>query len=187
MNLILAVTGCSGVIYGKRLLEACIENDIKTKLILSEAAEEIIQHELDQTPRELREKSSESYEMDEIGAEIASGSVNTDGMVIAPCSMKTVGSLASGVADNLITRAADVTLKEGRKLVLVPRETPLNQIHLDNLSKLKSAGATILPAMPGFYHDPQSVEDLADFVVGKILDQFGVDHQLYEPWKGLDE
>lgn len=187
MNLIIAITGSSGVIYGKRLLEACEENRVKTKLIISPTAEKIIEYELDENPRTLCEKAEKNYEYDELGAPISSGSIKTDGMVIAPCSMKTLASIASGISDNLITRAADVTLKEDRKLVLVPRETPLHHIHFKNMEKLSRGGVQILPASPAFYHKPQSVDDLVDFIVGKILDQFGIEHQLYQPWSGFEK
>lgn len=185
MKLIIAITGSSGVIYGKRLLEVCSNKGIKNDLIISPAAEKIIEFELEENIDEIKEKSDNYYGYKEIGAPLASGSVKNDGMIIAPCSMKTIGSISSGVSDNLITRAADVTLKENRKLVLVPRETPLNLIHLKNLVDLKKAGATILPSSPGFYHNPESIDDVVNFVVGKILDQFDIDHQLYESWRGL--
>lgn len=187
MDLILGITGSSGVVYGKRLLEACRDAGIKTGLIISPAAERIIEFELDETPQELREKSTKNYGYEELDAPISSGSVKTGGMIIAPCSMKTLGSIASGMTDNLITRSADVTLKEGRKLVLIPRETPLSYIHLENMAKLSQAGATILPASPAFYHGPQNISDLVNFIVGRILDQFDIEHQLYEAWTGGEE
>ncbi len=185
MELIIAITGSSGVVYGKKLIEVCSKKEIKTNLIISPAAEKIMKFELEDKIDEIKRKSTNYYGYKEIGAPIASGSVKNDGMIIVPCSMKTIGSIASGIADNLITRAADVALKENRKLILVPRETPLHAIHLDNLTKLKKAGATILPASPGFYHKPKSIEDLVNFVVGKILDQIGIEHQLYQAWRGL--
>lgn len=182
--MILAITGCSGVIYGARLLKACRELGTETYLIVSPAAEEIMGFELDDSLDDLLSMATRTYEYDDLSAPPSSGSVKTDGMIIAPCSMKTMGSIANGVTSNLITRAADVTLKESRRLVLVPRETPLSLIHLESMAKLKRAGATILPAAPGFYHDPKSIEELVDFVVGRILEQFGIEHRLYEPWKG---
>lgn len=182
MRLVIGITGCSGIIYGTRLLKVCDELGIESDLIISPVAEKILDSEEDK--RELQKSSTRAHDWSELGAPISSGSVSTDGMAIVPCSMKTLSSVANGIGDNLITRAANVTLKEGRKLVLVPRETPLHQIHLENMAKLSQAGATILPASPGFYHDPQSTEDLIDFIVGKILDQFEIEHQLYKPWKG---
>ena len=184
MHLIVAITGCSGVIYGVRLLEACRKLGVETDLIVSQAAEKLLELELGKTIKDIRKLATRNYSQDDIAAPLASGSVKTDGMVIAPCSMKTLGAIASGIADNLITRAADVTLKEGRPLVLVPRETPLNLIHLENMVKLKRAGATILPAMPGFYHKPKEILELIDFIVGRILDVLGVEHKLYRRWQG---
>ena len=184
MRLVIAITGCSGVIYGVRLLEVCRQLGIETDLIVSQAAERILEHELDKSVEDLRKLATRGYSSTDLTAPLASGSVLTDGMVIAPCSMKTLGAIASGYAADLITRAADVTLKQNRPLVLVPRETPLNLIHLENMAKLRRAGATILPAMPAFYHKPRDVAGLIDFIVGKILDVLKVEHQLYQRWRG---
>jgi 4-hydroxy-3-polyprenylbenzoate decarboxylase len=184
MHLVIAITGCSGVVYGVRLLEACRKLGIETDLIVSQAAEKLLELELGKTIKDIRKLATRNYPQDDLAAPLASGSVKTDGMVIAPCSMKTLGAIASGIADNLITRAADVTLKEGRPLVLVPRETPLNLIHLENMVKLKRAGATILPAMPGFYYKPKEISELIDFIVGRIFDVLGVEHKLYRRWQG---
>ncbi len=184
MHLVIALTGCSGVIYGVRLLEVCKELGIETDLIVSPAAGQILKLELDKAPDDLKKLATRSYPHDDLAAPISSGSVSTDGMVIAPCSMKTLGSIASGVTSDLISRAADVTLKQERPLILVPRETPLNLIHLENMVRLKRAGATILPAMPAFYHDPRDISDLVDFVVGKVLDILRVEHKLYQRWQG---
>jgi 4-hydroxy-3-polyprenylbenzoate decarboxylase len=184
MHLIVAITGCSGVAYGVRLLEACKKLGIETDLIVSQTAEKLLELELGKNIKDISKLAKRNYSQDDLEAPLASGSVKTDGMVIAPCSMKTLGAIASGIADNLITRAADVTLKEGRPLVLVPRETPLNLIHLENMVKLRLAGATILPAMPGFYHKPKEISELIDFIVGRILDVLGVEHKLYRRWQG---
>jgi len=184
MHLIVAITGCSGVVYGVRLLEACRKLGIETDLIVSQAAEKLLKLELGKTIEDVHKLAARNYSQDDLEAPLASGSVKTDGMVIAPCSMKTLGAVANGIADNLITRAADVTLKEGRPLVLVPRETPLNLIHLENMAKLKRAGATILPAMPAFYNKPEGIPALIDFIVGRILDTLGVEHELYQRWQG---
>lgn len=183
MRLIVGITGCSGVIYGARFLEACKKLNIETDLIISPSAEEIMDFEITEDLDYIRSLALRNYDYDELDAEISSGSANTDGMIIIPCSMKTLGTLASGVDNNLITRSADVTLKEGRVLVVVPRETPLNLIHLENMVKLDRAGAKILPAMPGFYHNPRDIDDLIDFIVGRVLDQFKVKHQLYRRWR----
>lgn len=184
MHLVMAITGSSGVIYGVRLLEICQKLGIETDLIISNAAETLLEMELGKKPEELQKLATRSYSPDDLTAPIASGSCRVDGMVIAPCSMKTLGAIASGVTTNLISRAADVTLKQNRPLVLVPRETPLNLIHLENMAKLRRAGATILPASPAFYSRPQNISDLIDFVVGRILEMFGVEHKLYRRWEG---
>ena len=172
------------MIYGVRLLEVCRQLGIETDLIVSQAAERILEHELDKSVEDLRKLATRGYSSTDLTAPLASGSVLTDGMVIAPCSMKTLGAIASGYAADLITRAADVTLKQNRPLVLVPRETPLNLIHLENMTRLKRAGAIVLPAAPGFYHMPKDIAGLVDFIVGKILDVLKVEHQLYQRWRG---
>ncbi|MFQ6053036.1 MAG: UbiX family flavin prenyltransferase [Candidatus Bathyarchaeia archaeon] len=183
MRLIVAVTGASGVIYGKRLLEVLKEMAAEVHLIISESAELVIDHELD-GPQALARLADHVYEPGDLTAPLTSGSYRVDGMVIIPASMKTIAAIASGYCDNLISRAADVQLKERRPLILVPRETPLNAIHLENMAKLSRLGVTILPAMPGFYHGPETIGDLIDFVVGKVLDQLGVEHDLYRRWGG---
>ena len=187
MHLIVAITGSSGAVYGMRLLEVCKQLDIETDLIVSQAAETILKLELDKTVDELRKLATRSYSPDDLAAPPASGSYLVDGMTIVPCSMKTLGAIASGAANDLIARAADVMLKQGRPLVVVPRETPLNLIHLENMTKLRRAGATILPAMPAFYHKPKAIPDLVDFIVGRILDVIGVEHKLYRRWQGYQE
>jgi len=184
MRLIVAITGCSGVVYGVRLLEVCRQLGIEIDLIVSRAAEEIIKFELEKDADDIRKLATRSYSPDDLAAPLASGSVRTDGMVIMPCSMKTLGAIASGVAADLIARAADVALKQGRPLVLVPRETPLNLIHLENMARLNRAGTTILPAMPAYYHKPKAISDLVDFMVGKVLDALNIEHALYRRWQG---
>lgn len=182
MRLIVAITGASGVIYGKRLLEVLKEKNVEVLLVVSDAARKVAEHELGET--DWSSLSSRVFAQDDIGAPLASGSFKVDAMVIVPASMKTVGALASGYCDDLISRAADVQMKEGRRLIVVPRETPLHAIHLENLAKLSRLGVTVLPAMPGFYHKPETVSDLIDFVVGKILDQLGIEHGLFRRWGG---
>ncbi len=184
MRLVLAITGSSGVVYGTRLLEACRELGIETDLIISEMAERLLELELGRKAEEFRELATRNYSPDDMLAPLASGSYRVNGMVIAPCSMKTLGSIANGIATNLITRAADIMLKQNRPLVLVPRETPLGTVHLENMVRLRRAGATILPACPAFYHQPRSISDLVDFVVGRVLDVLGVEHGLYRRWEG---
>jgi len=181
MKLIVAVTGASGVSYGKRLLEVLKETGVEVHLVVSEAARRVVEHELGGL-QTLEELADHIHDPRDLAAPLTSGSFRVDGMVIVPASMKTIAAIASGYCDNLIARAADVQLKERRPLIVVPRETPLNAIHLENMAKLSLRGVTILPAMPAFYHGPETVADMVDFVVGKILDQLGVDHSLYHRW-----
>jgi 4-hydroxy-3-polyprenylbenzoate decarboxylase len=185
MKLVLAITGASGVIYGKRLLEVLRNKKVEIYLVISQAAEKIIAHELGTTKKSLEKLANHVYEVNDWSSPIVSGSFKTDGMVIAPCSMKTLAGIANGFAENVILRAADVALKEKRKLVLVPRETPLNSIHLRNMLDLANQGATIVPAMPAYYHKPKSIDDLVDFVVGRVLDVLGVEHNLYRSWQEI--
>jgi 4-hydroxy-3-polyprenylbenzoate decarboxylase len=182
LRLIVAITGASGVVYGKRLLEVLREKKVETHLIASKAAEKVIEHELDITKRELEKLASYVYDVNDLTAPIVSGSFQTDGMIVIPCSMKTLAGVAHGYSDNLILRAADVTLKEKRKLILVPRETPLNVVHLRNMLDLATQGVAIVPAMPAYYHKPKKIEDLIDFIVGKVLNLLGIEHQLFEGW-----
>ena len=192
----LAFTGASGMPYGLRTLECLLAARIEVYLLYSPAAQIVARQELDLTfptqPDAAAAFFSERYcaapgQLTVFGREdwlspVASGSNPADAMAICPCSMGTVGSLAAGLADNLIERAADVMLKERRPLLLVPRETPLSAIHLENMLKLARAGAVILPPAPGFYGHPQSIDDLVDFVVARILDQLSVDHELGPRW-----
>ena len=182
MRLIVAITGASGVIYGKRLLEILQNKKIETHLIISKAAEKIIEHELEATRKDTEKLATHVYSVDDLTAPIASGSFKTDAMIIIPCSMKTLAGIAHGYAENLILRAADVMLKEKRKLILVPRETPLNIIHLHNMLKLAKQGVTIVPAMPAYYHKPKNVSDIVDYVVGKVLDCLEIEHMLFKRW-----
>jgi 4-hydroxy-3-polyprenylbenzoate decarboxylase len=182
MKLIVGVTGASGVILAKRLLEELKKRDVETYLVVSRGAELLLRDELGD--EDLSKLADYSYSPDDFYAPIASGSFKTDGMVIIPSSMKTLGELASGVTDNLLTRAADVCLKQERKLILVPREAPLNLIHLRNLTALKEAGATIIPPMLAFYPRPQSVGDMVNFAVGKVLDSLDIENKLYDHWEG---
>jgi len=184
MRLIIAITGASGVIYGKRILEVLQKKKIETHLIISKAAEKIVKHELETTKKDIEKLASHVYSVDDLTAPIASGSFKTDAMIIIPCSMKTLAGIAHGYADNLILRVADVMLKEKRKLILIPRETPLNAVHISNMLELaKLEGVTIIPAMPAFYHKPATISEIVDFVVGKILDILNIEHALYKRWK----
>ena len=184
MRLIVAITGASGVAYGKRLLEVLHKKKIETHLIISKAAEKIIEHELEATKEEIEKFASYVYSVDDLTAPIASGSFKTDAMIIIPCSMKTLAGIAHGYAENLVLRVADVMLKERRKLILVPRETPLSVIHLRNMLQLAKQGVTIIPAMPAYYHKPKNVGDVIDYVVGKVLDCLGIEHELFKRWLG---
>ena len=185
MRLIIAFTGASGVIYGKRLLEVLHNKNIETYLVISQAAKKIIKHELGKSEKTLVKLANHVYEIDDWNSPIVSGSFKTDGMVIVPCSMKTLAGIANGFAENVILRAADVMLKEKRILILVPRETPLNTIHLRNMLDLIKQGVNIVAAMPAFYYKPEKIDDLVDFIVGRVLDQLDVKHDLYQSWENI--
>lgn len=178
-----AISGASGAIYAIRLLEALGEKKVETHLILSEWAYVTIKAETNYLPEEVKKLASYSYAVKDLTAPLTSGSFLIEGMVIIPCSMKTLAAIACGYADNLISRAADITIKEGRKLILVPRETPLNAIHLENMLKLSRLGVVILPPMPAFYIKPSTIDDLVNHTIGKVLDQLGIDNNLYQRWK----
>jgi 4-hydroxy-3-polyprenylbenzoate decarboxylase len=185
LKLTVAITGASGVIYGKRLLEELRNKKVETHLVISKAAEKIIAQELGTTKESFEKLANAVYEVDDWSSPIVSGSFKTDGMVVVPCSMKTLAGIANGFAENVILRAADVMLKEKRKLVLVPRETPLSAVHLRNMLDLANQGVIIVPAMPAFYHKPKKVADLVDFVVGRVLDVLDVEHSLYQRWQDV--
>ncbi len=178
---VVGVTGASGVIYAKRLLDQlCVEEDVH--LIITRTARDIARHE----GVDLDGYNAVYHGEDGMGAGIASGSFRHDGMVVVPCTMKTLAAISNGFADNLVTRAADVSLKEGRKCILVPREMPLSRIHLKNLLAASESGATIMVASPGFYHHPKTIDDLVDMVVARILDHLSVEHSLSSRWSGYD-
>lgn len=185
MRLTVAITGASGVVYGKRLLEELKKKEIETHLVISKAAKKIINLELDTTQKTLEKLADHYYDVDDWSSPIVSGSFKTDAMIIIPCSMKTLAGIASGYTENIILRAADVTLKENNKLIIVPRETPLNYIHLKNMLELSKIGVIIVPSMPAFYHNPQTIGELIDFIVGRILDLLGVKHSLYTRWNEI--
>jgi len=178
---VIGVTGASGICYARRLLEVLCR-DARVHLIVSDVAQEIARHER----VDLSSFDATYHDVNAISADIASGSHRHDGMVIIPCSAKTLSAIASGYADNLITRTADVCLKERRKCILVTREMPLSRIHLQNMLAAHDAGATILPASPGFYHHPEKIDDLVDMVVARVLDHLGVAHTLSGRWSGYD-
>ncbi len=183
MNLLLAITGASGVGYGERLLrELAKREDITVHLVISDAGKKLVDEELTFSVGDLEKMADTTFEIGDLAAPPASGSVVYDAMVIVPCSMSTLSKIATGISDNLITRAAAVSLKESRELLVVPRETPLSTVWLENMTSLSREGVTILPAAPGFYHGPEELEDMVDFVVGKILDNLGLDNTLYKRW-----
>ena len=186
-RIIVGVSGASGAIYAYRLIQVLADSGIEVHFVASKAGLEVLEYECGLTMVQLTQMVHKIYDVNRIDSAIASGSFPCESMVIVPCSMKTLGSLANGIAGNLLTRAADVTLKEGRKLDLVTRETPVHAIHLENMLKLSHAGARIVPACPGFYHRPQTIEELVDMLVGKICDTLNVDNDLFERWTGPSE
>jgi 4-hydroxy-3-polyprenylbenzoate decarboxylase len=181
-RVVVGMTGATGAILGIRLLEALRELDVETHLILSEWAEKTIRIETEYTVAQVRKLASIFYQRTNQAAPVSSGSFPMDGMVIIPCSMNTLAALAHGLAGELIVRAADVTIKERRRLVVVPRETPLNSIHLRNMLILSDLGVSIVPPMPAFYNHPQSVDDVIGHIVARVLDQFGIDNNLTVRW-----
>lgn len=183
MRLIIAITGASGVIYGIRALEVLKRLGVETHLILSEWGEKTIKIETDKDGDYVRSLASRVHDDSNMAAPVSSGSFKTDGMAVIPCSMKTLAGIANGLDDTLVARAAGVCIKESRKVVLVPREAPLSRIHLENMNKLAGLpNVVIMPAMPGFYHRPKTMEELIDHVVGKVLDQFSIQHELFKRW-----
>ena len=198
-NIVVGITGASGSVYGLRLIEELLRAEKQVTVLLTNAGRQVLAFEtgldVSENPEEgLRQLKNhfnagdnlKYYGLNDFFVPVASGSSAPDAVVVCPCSMGTVGRIAAGLSDNLLERVADVALKENKTLLLVPRETPFNQIHLENLLRLSKAGAQILPAMPGFYQQPETVADLVNFVVGKILDNLGVEHQLFKRW-GTEE
>ncbi|MBU8822333.1 UbiX family flavin prenyltransferase [Mycolicibacterium goodii] len=183
MRLVIAMTGATGAGLGIRLLEALGELGVETHLILSDWARATIKIETDTSIEDVRALASHVHGVRDLAAGISSGSFRTDGMVVCPCSMKTLSAIRIGYSDNLITRAAEVTLKERRKLVLVPREAPLSEIHLENMLYLARVGAVIFPPTVAYYSRPASVEDVTDQVVGRVIDQLGIEHPMTSRWK----
>ncbi|MGQ9824522.1 MAG: UbiX family flavin prenyltransferase, partial [Desulfotomaculales bacterium] len=181
-KVIVGVSGTTGIIYAVRVLEALRKASIETHLIISEGAVKVMKLETEYDPEMLASLASFAYDVNDLGAPIASGSFLTDGMVVVPCSIKSLSAIANSYSDNLLIRAADVTLKEKRKLVLVVRETPLHAGHLQLMLKASEIGAVILPPVPAFYHKPVTIDDLINQTVGKILDQFGIDAGLFRRW-----
>lgn len=187
-RLIIAITGASGAVYGVRLLQVLRElPGIETHLMISEAGVLNLHHELGMKRKDAEALAHQVHHVREVGASIASGSFQSDGMIVAPCSMKTLAGVAHGLSDNLITRAADVVLKERRRLLLMVRETPFNLAHLRNMTAVTEMGGIIFPPVPGFYQRPQSIADMVDHSIGRVLDLFALPHALAPRWQGLKE
>jgi 4-hydroxy-3-polyprenylbenzoate decarboxylase len=185
-RLIVAITGASGARYGVRLLELLRATEgIETHLMISDAAALNLHHELDVKRKDIEALADNVHSVRDIGACVASGSFRADGMVIAPCSMKTLAAVAHGMCDNLITRAADVTLKERRRLVLLVRETPFNLAHLRNMTAVTEMGGIIFPPLPALYQRPQSIDEMIDHTVGRVMDMLGLEQSLAPEWNGL--
>ncbi|MEG2174984.1 MAG: UbiX family flavin prenyltransferase [Oscillospiraceae bacterium] len=183
-RLIIGMSGASGAILGIRLLEALSsQSDWESHLVISNATWKTIQQETGHTPEEVMRLADRTYPTEEVGASIASGTFEAAGMVVIPCSMKTLAGIHSGYSDNLLLRAADVTLKERRKLVLVARETPLSTIHLRNMYELSRMGAIIMPPAMAFYNRPETIDDLVDHMVGKVMACFGIEYDKFHRWK----
>ena len=185
-KLIVAITGATGAVYGVQLLRqlSAIEG-IETHVIISDAANLTLHQEVGMQRREVEALADVAHSNRDIGASIASGSFQSDGMVVAPCSMKTLAAVALGLSDNLIARAADVVLKERRRLVLMVRETPFNLAHLRNMTMVTEMGGIIFPPLPSFYHRPESIEQMVDHTVARVIDLFGIEHALAPRWAGM--
>ena len=182
-RLIVGISGASGVIYGVRLLQALKTLPVETHLVMTRTAEVTLAHETKLKVADVRRLADVAYPIDDLAAAISSGSFRTIGMIVAPCSMRSLGEIAHGISSNLLTRAADVVLKERRRLVLVARETPLHTIHIRNLLAVSELGAIVAPPMPAFYNKPKTLDDVIDHTVGRILDLFGLDTGKVKRWK----
>ncbi|MDO8305080.1 UbiX family flavin prenyltransferase [Herminiimonas sp.] len=184
-RLIIAITGATGVVYATRLLQALRAQQVETHLLISEAGVLNLHQELDMSRKDVEALADVVHNVRDVGAAIASGSFQSDGMIVTPCSMKTLAAIAHGLSDNLITRAADVVLKERRRLVLMVRETPFNLAHLRNMTAVTEMGGIIFPPLPGFYHRPASIAEMVDHTVGRVLDLFDISHDMTPRWNGL--
>lgn len=184
-EVVVGISGASGAVYGKRLVEVLSEMGKTVRLVVTDSGRLTLKHECDTTPEELAQATGSLLEdAKNVGAKSASGSAKIDAVVICPCSGTTIGKLAAGISDNLVTRSAIVAMKERRKLIIVPREAPYATVHLENMAKLSAWDTVIIPASPGFYNHPQSIDDLIDFILARILDQIGIEHQLGKRWTG---
>jgi 4-hydroxy-3-polyprenylbenzoate decarboxylase len=183
-RLVVGISGASGTIYGVRLLELLKDTDIETHLVMSKSAEMTLVYETDYKPKDVRALATVNHPMADIGASISSGSFPTMGMIVVPCSIKTMSEIATGVTSSLLSRAADVVLKERRRLVLAVRETPLHGGHLRTLTTLADIGAIVAPIVPAFYSRPKTVDDIINHTVGRLLDQFGIETKVVKRWEG---
>jgi flavin prenyltransferase len=183
-RLVVGMTGSTGAIFGVRLLEALKQCDVESHLVVSNWARRTIEHETRYTLEQVRELATVVHSQNDMGASISSGSFLTEGMVVIPCSMRTLAGIANGYGEHLVHRAADVVLKERRRLVLVARETPLSQVHIENMLKLSRMGVVMLPPMPAFYNHPKSLDDIVDHIVARVLDQFGITAPFAKRWDG---
>lgn len=185
-RLVVAITGATGAVYGVRLLrQLAATPGVETHLVVSDAAALTLHEEVGMQRRDVEALAHVVHRNRDIGASIASGSFQSDGMIVAPCSMKTLAAVAHGLSDNLIARAADVALKERRRLVLMVRETPLNLAHLRNMTAVTEMGAIVFPPLPSFYQQPRSIEEMVDHTVGRVIDLFGIEHGLAPRWGGM--
>lgn len=185
-RIIVAITGATGVIYGIRLLEVLKDFNVESHLIMSGQAKANIRCETDRSVEDVQKLASRVHDVNDLAASVSSGSFRTDGMVIAPCTIKTLSAIANSYNDNLVIRAADVVLKERRRLVLAVRETPLHKGHLELMARVADLGGIILPPIPAFYFHPRTIEDLVDHAVGKMLDLMDIDHSLFRRWQGIE-
>lgn len=183
-RLIVGLTGATGAILGVRLLEALKDSEVESHLVISNWARRTIEHETSYTFKQVCELANVFHNSNNMAAKISSGSFITEGMVVIPCSMRTLGAIAQGSGENLVHRAADVVLKEHRRLVLVARESPLSELHLENMLKLARMGVRIVPPMPAFYNHPKSIGDIVDHIVARVLDQFGITAPFAKRWDG---
>ncbi len=181
-RIIIGITGASGVIYGIEILKELTKEDLETHLIITESGKKNIILETDYSVRDVESMANKVYDNDDLAAPLASGSFLTSGMIVAPCTIKTLSGIANSYSDNLLVRAADVTLKEKRKLVLLVRETPLHKGHLNLMSMAADMGAHILPPIPSFYHHPKTIDDIIHQTIGKVFDYFGIEHNLFKRW-----
>lgn len=186
-RLVVGISGATGIVYGVRLLELLKKTDIETHLVVSPAGELTRNYELDLTSAQLHDLADVSYKINDVGAAISSGSFRTMGMIIAPCSMKSLGEIANGITTNLLTRAADVILKERRRLVLLARETPLHSTHLNNMLTVTNCGGIIMPPVPAFYMMPKSIDEMVTNTVVRALDLFDIETITIKRWKELDD